>query len=57
MLKRLRAAVAAYTCWLHARWPAGHVEKLPEVREDGSTNVPGVYIDSLRASPVQIRER
>src|SRR5262245_1632379 len=26
------------------RWPAGTAEKLPEVREDGSTNVPGVYI-------------
>ena len=33
-----------YARWLHTRWPAGVVEKLPEVREDGSTNVPGLYI-------------
>ena len=33
-----------YVNWLHTRWPAGTVEKLPEVREDGSTNVPGLYI-------------
>jgi len=33
-----------YTRWLHTRWPAGTVEKLPDVREDGSTSVPGVYI-------------
>ena len=33
-----------YARWLHLRWPAGHVEKLPEVRPDGSTNLPGVYI-------------
>jgi thioredoxin reductase/ferredoxin len=33
-----------YTQWLHTRWPAGTVERLPEVREDGSTNVPGVYV-------------
>lgn len=25
-------------------WPAGTVEKLPDVREDGTTTVPGVYI-------------
>jgi NosR/NirI family nitrous oxide reductase transcriptional regulator len=33
-----------YTRWLHTRWPAGTVEKLPEVREDGSTNVPGLFV-------------
>ena len=33
-----------YTHWLHTRWPAGTVEKLPEVREDGTTAVPGVRI-------------
>lgn len=33
-----------YTKWLHTQWPAGVVEKLPEVREDYSTNVPGIYI-------------
>jgi len=36
--------IARYTHWLHTRWPAGAVEKLPEVREDGSTNLPGVYV-------------
>jgi NosR/NirI family transcriptional regulator, nitrous oxide reductase regulator len=33
-----------YTRWLHTRWPAGTVESLPEVREDGTTAVPGVRI-------------
>jgi thioredoxin reductase/ferredoxin len=37
MLKR-------YTRWLHTQWPAGLVEKLPEVREDGGTNIRGLYI-------------
>ena len=32
------------THWLHTRWPSGVVEKLPAVREDGSTNVPGLYV-------------
>lgn len=36
--------IAAYTNWLHTRWPAGTVEKLPEVNEDGTTSVPGVRI-------------
>ncbi len=33
-----------YARWLHLRWPAGHVEPLPELAEDGSTNLPGVYV-------------
>lgn len=33
-----------YTDWLHTRWPAGGVEKLPDVGPDGSTNVPGLYV-------------
>src|SRR5688572_25440752 len=33
-----------YVRWLHTRWPAGTVEKLPEAGEDGSTAVPGVRI-------------
>ncbi len=33
-----------YARWLHVRWPAGTVEKLPEIRADGSTNVPGVFV-------------
>jgi thioredoxin reductase/polyferredoxin len=36
--------IKAYTRWLHTRWPAGTVEKLPVVNDDGSTNVPGFYI-------------
>src|SRR6266850_2997804 len=41
---RMVAIVARYARWLHTRWPAGTVEPLPEVREDGTTNVPGVYV-------------
>jgi len=33
-----------YANWLHLRWPAGLVEKLPDVRENGATNIPGVYV-------------
>lgn len=36
--------IKRYTRWLHTQWPAGVVEKLPEVNEDYSTNVPGLYI-------------
>ena len=36
--------IERYARWLHTGWPAGTVEKLPEVREDGSTNVAGVYV-------------
>ena len=36
--------LARYTHWLHTRWPAGTVEKLPISGEDGETNVPGVRI-------------
>ena len=36
--------LARYARWLHTGWPAGTVEPLPEVRPDGSTNVPGLYI-------------
>lgn len=38
------ALIKRYVRWLHTQWPAGVVEKLPEVNPDGSTNVPGVYI-------------
>ena len=40
----LWAPIARYTRWLHTRWPAGTVEKLPVVGKDGSTGVPGLYI-------------
>jgi thioredoxin reductase/ferredoxin len=33
-----------YADWLHLRWPAGKVEQLPEVGEDGSTGVPGLWV-------------
>src|ERR1700722_7089773 len=36
--------IAAYTHWLHTRWPAGTVEKLPVTGENGITNLPGVRI-------------
>src|ERR1700719_2564940 len=36
--------IARYAHWLHTMWPAGTVEKLPDVREDGTTALPGVRI-------------
>ena len=30
--------------WLHGRWPAGRVERLPVVAEDGTTAVPGLLV-------------
>jgi thioredoxin reductase len=36
--------LSRYTQWLHGRWPAGLVEKLPEVNADGTTAVPGVRV-------------
>lgn len=39
-----RNIFARYTHWLHTMWPAGTVEKLPVVNDDGSTNVPGLYV-------------
>ena len=33
-----------YTRWLHTRWPAGVVEKLPVVGPGGATSVPGVHV-------------
>ena len=41
--------IARYTQWLHTMWPAGTVEKLPDVREDGTTAVPGVLADRRAA--------
>ncbi|MEO7868668.1 MAG: NAD(P)-binding domain-containing protein [Candidatus Eisenbacteria bacterium] len=41
---RLIALLRRYTHWLHTRWPAGGVEPLPEIREDGSTALPGLYV-------------
>jgi NosR/NirI family nitrous oxide reductase transcriptional regulator len=36
--------IARYTHWLHGRWPAGTVEKLPQVDENGVSNIPGLYV-------------
>jgi len=36
--------VSQYFRWLHLRWPAGSVEKLPLANPDGSTNVAGLYV-------------
>lgn len=36
--------LSRYADWLHTRWPAGKVEPLPEVAEDGSTQVPGLFV-------------
>jgi len=36
--------IQRYTKWLHTQWPAGIVEKLPQINEDYSTNIPGLYI-------------
>src|SRR5450759_1180724 len=36
--------VGRYAHWLHTRWPAGTVERLPEMQDDGSTAVAGVRI-------------
>jgi thioredoxin reductase/Fe-S-cluster-containing hydrogenase component 2 len=33
-----------YARWLHTGWPAGTVERLPEVREDGTTRLAGVRV-------------
>src|SRR5438093_115600 len=41
---RRRNPLARYARWLHTRWPAGTVEKLPQVNPDGTTNVPGLYV-------------
>ena len=38
------ASLSRFASWLHLRWPAGRVEPLPDVREDGSTNVPGIFV-------------
>ena len=36
--------LSAYTRWLHTRWPAGTVERLPEAGEEGATRLPGVRV-------------
>ncbi|MDG2053719.1 MAG: NAD(P)-binding domain-containing protein [Phycisphaerales bacterium] len=36
--------VHKYIRWLHTRWPAGGVERQPEIGPNGQTNVPGLFI-------------
>lgn len=36
--------IKRYTHWLHTKWPAGLVEKLPESGDEGQTAVPGIRI-------------
>ena len=36
--------ILGYYNWLHGQWPAGKVEKLPVVGEDGTTNRDGIRI-------------
>ena len=38
------SALSRYTHWLHTRWPAGRVEKLPVAGLNGITNVKGIRI-------------
>ena len=38
------AILERYASWLHLHWPAGTVEPLPEVGENGTTSVPGLHI-------------
>ena len=40
----MNAALDRYAKWLHLGWPAGTVEPLPRIHEDGSTDVPGIYL-------------
>ena len=36
--------LSGYYHWLHGQWPAGKVEKLPVVNDDGSTRVDGLWV-------------
>jgi len=44
VLTPIRLPFNAYAHWLHTRWPAGTTEKLPAVHDDGTTNVPGLFV-------------
>jgi thioredoxin reductase/ferredoxin len=49
----MRPSLSRYVHWLHTRWPAGRVEKLPEVNPDGTTAVPGVrVVGDLTGTPL-----
>ncbi len=36
--------LARYAHWLHGRWPAGKIEPLPQVDENGMSSIAGLYI-------------
>jgi thioredoxin reductase/ferredoxin len=36
--------IKTYTHWLHGKWPAGGVEKGPDVQDDGTTELKGVRV-------------
>ena len=40
----MTSAIRKYMHWLHTQWPAGTVEKLPEVDGDGIGSVPGIAV-------------
>lgn len=40
----MMSLISRYTKWLHTKWPAGLVEKLPETGYGGTTAIPGVRI-------------
>jgi thioredoxin reductase/ferredoxin len=40
----MASLISRYADWLHLRWPAGRVERLPVVGAGGETRIPGVYI-------------
>jgi NosR/NirI family nitrous oxide reductase transcriptional regulator len=42
--RKLSSMIKRYMHWLHTRWPAGTVEKLPISGENGETKVSGVRI-------------
>jgi NosR/NirI family nitrous oxide reductase transcriptional regulator len=41
---KILSPISAYAHWLHTRWPAGTVEQLPVVGQDGQTSLPGVRV-------------
>ena len=52
----MKNLLSRYANWLHLRWPAGGVEKLPEVKADGTTAVPGVrVVQALQAIAPEVR--
>ncbi len=43
-MKRVLKLFENYTNWLHTRWPAGQIEKFPEVNQDGTSHIQGIRI-------------